>query len=77
MAIYQLDIRGEICPYPLIATKEKVAELQPGDRLEVWIDYPLALDNITRWAENAGHRVVTVERTGNPEWRLVIEVGPT
>jgi tRNA 2-thiouridine synthesizing protein A len=68
-----LDVRGEICPYPLFETRKKLEALAPGSRLEVLIDYPLALDNITRWAEGAGHSVLEVEEVGASEWRIVIE----
>ncbi len=68
-----LDVRGEICPYPLFETKKALDAAAPGTRFEVLIDYPLALDNVTRWAENAGHSVVEVESTGASEWRIVIE----
>lgn len=70
-----LDLRGEICPYPLFESKKAMEDLAPGDRLVVLVDYPLALDNITRWAENAGHAVVQVEELGAAEWRIVLEHG--
>jgi TusA-related sulfurtransferase len=68
-----LDVRGEICPYPLFEAKKAIEKLPSGGRLEVLIDYPLALDNITRWAKNAGHKVVEVVEAGASEWRIVLE----
>ena len=77
MTEHVLDVRGEICPYPLTETRQKMAALRPGDRLVVWVDYPLAADNVPRWARNAGHRVVEVTKTGPSEWKIVLEkVGP-
>ncbi|MEX2541417.1 MAG: sulfurtransferase TusA family protein [Trueperaceae bacterium] len=67
-----LDVRGEICPYPLFEARKKLEALASGSRLEVLIDYPLALDNITRWAESAGHEVLEVVEVGSSEWRIVI-----
>ena len=67
----QLDVRGEICPYPLVEAKKALAALAPGGTLEVLIDYPLALDNVTRWATNAGHDVVETRDLGPSEWALV------
>lgn len=75
MSLEILDVRGEICPYPLFEARKKLEALPPGSRLEVLIDYPLALDNITRWAESAGHTVVEVQEVGASEWRIVIERG--
>lgn len=68
-----IDLRGEICPYPLFETKKELEALPAGARLVVLLDYPLALDNVTRWAENAGHTVVEVEEMGASEWRVVLE----
>jgi tRNA 2-thiouridine synthesizing protein A len=70
-----LDVRGEICPYPLFEARKQLEAMDPGSRLEVLIDYPLALDNITRWAESAGHSVVEVVEVGASEWRIVLERG--
>lgn len=71
-AIPSLDLRGEICPYPLFETRKRMQRLASGEQLEVLIDYPLALDNITRWAENAGHSVLSVEARGASEWRILL-----
>jgi TusA-related sulfurtransferase len=68
----QLDMRGEICPYPLVESKKAVAKLDPGTTIEVLIDYPLALDNVTRWAQSAGHEVVETRDLGPSEWALVL-----
>lgn len=67
-----LDVRGEICPYPLFETKKELEALPSGATLEVLIDYPLALDNVTRWAESAGHEVTRVDELGASEWRIVL-----
>ena len=72
MADTQLDMRGEICPYPLGESKNAVEKLEPGTTIEVLIDYPLALDNVTRWAQSAGHEVVETRDLGPSEWALVL-----
>lgn len=71
--VMALDLQGEICPYPLFETKKAIEKLPAGARLEILIDYPLALDNITRWAENAGHRVISVDKLGASAWKIVLE----
>ena len=68
-----VDTRGEICPYPLIMTQRAVAERAPGERLKVLVDYPMSVEDIPRWAEGAGHRVLRVEKTGDAEWEIEIE----
>lgn len=73
MTQHKLDVRGDICPYTLINTKKQMKKLNSGDRLEVLIDYPLARENIPRWAEEAGHKIVKNAETGNSEWKLILE----
>ncbi|MFQ5795218.1 MAG: sulfurtransferase TusA family protein [Candidatus Bipolaricaulia bacterium] len=72
MAKHQLDIRGEICPYTLMSTKKRVAELEVGDLLELWIDNFEATETIPNWAKNAGHELVeTQEDQGS--WKLTLK----
>ena len=71
----ELDVRGEICPYPLYETKRAMESVQPGETLEVLVDYPLALDSIIRWAQSAGHEVVETRELGPSEWALVLRHG--
>lgn len=74
MRRYQLDIRGELCPYTLINTKKRMAELAPGDLLEIRLDNPEATQTIPNWAKHAGHRLIEIkEETGN--WMLLLEKG--
>lgn len=68
-----VDARGEICPYPLIMTQRAMAARAPGERLKVLVDYPMSVEDIPRWAEGAGHRVLRVEKTGNALWEIEIE----
>lgn len=68
-----LDTRGEICPYPLIMAQRAVAGRAPGERLKVLVDYPMSVEDIPRWAEGAGHRVLRVEKIGDAEWEIEIE----
>jgi tRNA 2-thiouridine synthesizing protein A len=73
--LHRLDVRGEICPYPLTITKKQMQELQPGEQLEVLLDYPLSVETIPRWAETSGHQVLGVEKQGDAEWRILLEKG--
>lgn len=68
-----VDARGEICPYPLIMTQRAMTGRAPGERLKVLVDYPMSVEDIPRWAEGAGHRVLRVEKTGNAQWEIEIE----
>lgn len=73
--VHRLDTRGEICPYPLIMAQREIKKLKPGETLVVVSDYPLAAENIPRWAQEAGHKVVRVEKVGDALWEIEIEKG--
>jgi thiosulfate/3-mercaptopyruvate sulfurtransferase len=66
-----LDLRGELCPYTLIYTKKKMSELSPNTALEVLIDNEDATQTIPTWAEQAGHRVLELERV-EQGWKIVL-----
>ena len=73
--MHRLDTRGEICPYPLVMAQREMKKLAPGEILIVVSDYPLAAENIPRWAQEAGHKVLRVEKVGNALWEIEIEKG--
>lgn len=74
MSEYTLDARRLFCPMPVIRTQNRVAELQPGDILEVVATDPGVLNDIPAWCRINGHRVLeTAERDG--EVVIRIEVG--
>ncbi|QKR01056.1 sulfurtransferase TusA family protein [Metallosphaera tengchongensis] len=41
-----LDVRGEQCPVPEIASKKELMKMRPGEELEVLVDHPAAV-NVT------------------------------
>lgn len=58
---FELDVRGEACPYPLIRTKQQVDRLQKGDILKVLASDPVAPQNIDAWAKKSGNELLAVE----------------
>ncbi len=75
MAIKTLDVRGEICPDPLTLTLKEMQGLAVGDVLKVIVDSPMALETISRWAQNVGNRPVGVTKLGAGQWEITIEKG--
>lgn len=74
MARHQLDARRLFCPMPVIRTQNRVAELQPGDVLEVICTDPGALNDIPAWCRINGHTVRATRREGS-EVIIELEVG--
>jgi TusA-related sulfurtransferase len=65
-----IDLKGEICPDPLIQVQEAMKNASSGDIYIIVVDYPLAVENIARWAESEGDDF-QVEQMGS-EWNIRI-----
>jgi tRNA 2-thiouridine synthesizing protein A len=65
----KLDVRGEICPYPMMKTEQALKALPLGETLEVITDHPPALVTCPRAAECLGFRT-HVQEIGASEWVL-------
>lgn len=73
MSHHRLDARGLICPMPVIRTQNKIAELAPGDILEVTATDPGALHDIPAWCRVHGHEVLAAAREDH-EIRITVRV---
>ena len=74
MAHYTLDTHRLMCPMPVIRTQDRVAELQPGDTLEVFCSDPGALNDIPAWCRINGHEVIDTKETKD-EVIITVRVG--
>jgi tRNA 2-thiouridine synthesizing protein A len=61
---YELNCDGLVCPMPVAKTKRKLLEMEEGDFLEVRGDFGEAGDNIRRYVENQGHKIVDFSKNG-------------
>ncbi len=69
-----LDVRGLLCPLPVIRTQDRVKDLHPGTRLEILCTDPGAVIDIPVWCRLNGHKVLeTLEQA--PLIKIWIEVG--
>jgi tRNA 2-thiouridine synthesizing protein A len=72
MSLKELDVRGEICPYPMMKTVQALKKLSADDLgLAVITDHAPALDTIPTQAARLGY-AATIEETGSPEWRITL-----
>ena len=68
----KLDVRGEICPYPMMRTVSALKKLSGNEKvLEVVTDHAPALETIPTQAARLGFRT-DIEETGASEWRIMI-----
>jgi len=68
-----LDVRGEVCPVPDVDTKRALKSMNPGEVLEVLIDYPLSRERIPEGVKKAGHEVLAINELGTSEWKILIK----
>lgn len=66
-----LDVRGEICPYPMLRAVEALKKLPPGEELAVLTDHPPALSTIPWEAAKLGF-AAALEEAGQSEWRITL-----
>ena len=68
-----IDIRGQICPYTLLETRNALKEISTGQILEVLCDYePAAKTTIPNFCTKKGYPLEVVEEESSL-WRLRIE----
>lgn len=67
----RIDVRGEICPYPMKKAMEAMQSLPEGEVLEVLVDHPPAIETI-RMAANYLKFTMEVEPAGSGEWRVLL-----
>lgn len=53
----EVDVRGTVCPQPVLIVRRCLAELEPGDVLTVRGDYPPAERSIRRTCYKHQYRV--------------------
>lgn len=63
---YRLDMVGEPCPYPAVATLEAMPSLQKGEILEVVSDCPQSINNIPLDAKIMAIRCWIFSRMAQP-----------
>lgn len=71
-----LDVRGEICPYPMMKTSEVLKKLSADEPLDVLTDHAPALTTIPWEAAKYGRRA-SIERVRQSEWKISLTAGPT
>ena len=69
--IKKLDLRGEICPYPMMKTNEELDSDKNINILEVITDHSPALSTIPPQALKRGYDV-EIDEIDNSEWKITL-----
>jgi tRNA 2-thiouridine synthesizing protein A len=63
-----LDVRGALCPIPIVKTSQAIKQLKVGDTLEVLATDPGSRPDITAWVRMTGNELVDMtEQQGSPK----------
>lgn len=74
VSTHQLDARRLLCPMPVIRVQDAIADLAPGEVLEVTCTDPGALNDVPAWCRINGHRILATSEQ-NETFVIRIEVG--
>ncbi|RFA30662.1 hypothetical protein CAI21_03865 [Alkalilimnicola ehrlichii] len=74
MAHYVLDVKGLLCPMPVIRLGEQAKQLTAGDTVEMHATDPGVKADIPAWCRVHGHTVIEEQDDGDLIC-MVIEIG--
>lgn len=67
----EIDCTGLFCPMPIVKTREAIGQMVVGQVLVMRSDDPASDPDMRSWAQNTGHDLLEVARTG-AVYRFVI-----
>ena len=69
-----VDARGDACPLPVVKAKNAIKELNGAGQVEVLVDNEIAVQNLTKMAQQKGY-ASSAEKRAAQEYRVVLTVG--
>lgn len=70
-----LDITDVVCPITFVKVKVALEELDDGQILEVRLNEGEPIQNVPRSLKDEGHKVLSVEDSGDGTFTLFVEKG--
>ena len=70
----KVDARGDACPLPVVKAKNAIKELNGAGQVEVLVDNEIAVQNLTKMAQQKGY-ASSAEKRAAQEYRVVLTVG--
>lgn len=66
------DLRGVGCPMNLVYTKAALAEIKPGEILEIILDNGPPINNVPGSVQKEGHEVLSESRLVDGAWSVLV-----
>lgn len=70
----QVNAMGDACPIPVVKTKNAIKELKGQGVVETLVDNEIAVQNLTKMANQKGYGVKS-EKLGENEFKVTMEIG--
>ena len=70
----KIDARGDVCPLPVVKAKKALSELNGAGEVEVLVDNEIAVQNLTKMAQQKG-LVYSAEKRAEREYAVRFTVG--
>ena len=68
-----LDLKGLLCPMPVVKIAQAIKTVAVGEVIEAVATDPGVLSDIPAWARSTGHELVAMEKTDSKEFRFVVK----
>ena len=72
----KIDARGDACPLPMVKAKKAIAELRGPGEVEVLVDNEIAVQNLTKMAQQKGY-LSSSEKLAEQEYRVRFTIKDT
>lgn len=70
----KVDARGDACPIPVVKAKHAIEELNGVGQVEVLVDNEIAVQNLTKMAEQKGYES-SAKKLSDQEYQVIFTVG--
>jgi tRNA 2-thiouridine synthesizing protein A len=61
----EIDVRGLLCPLPVLKARKRLAAMTPGERLRVLATDPAAAIDFPHYCSESGNELVSQSKEGN------------
>ncbi|OGO62965.1 MAG: hypothetical protein A2Z45_08995 [Chloroflexi bacterium RBG_19FT_COMBO_55_16] len=66
-----LDLKGLLCPMPVVKIAKAIKEVQPGDIIEAFATDPGVMADIPAWCRTTGNQLIALEKQ-DKQFRFVV-----
>ncbi|HJW90024.1 MAG TPA: sulfurtransferase TusA family protein [Anaerolineales bacterium] len=73
-AVIVLDLKGLLCPLPVVKMAKAIKEVQIGDTIEAFATDPGVMADIPAWCRTTGNELVTLEKV-EKQFHFVVRRG--